>query len=106
LIGRKENIMAKNTTDGNENGAAIAASAFSPTIHLILQGKGGVGKNFVASWLAEFLIGRRSIWEMRWFGFLIQDAQWRGGRSAESAGRASVSGPGTHRVPRFVFVSE
>jgi len=28
------------------------------TIHLILQGKGGVGKSVVASWLAEFLIAR------------------------------------------------
>jgi hypothetical protein len=29
-----------------------------PTIHLILQGKGGIGKTVVATWLAEFLIGR------------------------------------------------
>ena len=28
------------------------------TIHLILQGKGGVGKSVIASWLAEFLISR------------------------------------------------
>ena len=29
-----------------------------PTVHLILQGKGGIGKSVVASWLAEFLISR------------------------------------------------
>jgi hypothetical protein len=50
--------MAKNNTNGNETGVAIVAPAFTPTIHLILQGKGGVGKSIVASWLAEFLIGR------------------------------------------------
>jgi hypothetical protein len=50
--------MAKNNTNGNEAGSAIAAPAFTPTIHLVLQGKGGVGKSIVASWLAEFLIGR------------------------------------------------
>src|ERR1700735_5011238 len=50
--------MAKNNTNGNETGAAIAAPTFTPTIHLVLQGKGGVGKSIVASWLAEFLIGR------------------------------------------------
>ena len=27
-----------------------------PTVHLVLQGKGGVGKSVVASWLAEFLM--------------------------------------------------
>ena len=50
--------MAKNNTNGNENGAAIAVPTLTPTIHLVLQGKGGVGKSIVASWLAEFLIGR------------------------------------------------
>src|ERR1700722_17716837 len=50
--------MAKNNTNGNETTAAIAAPTFTPTVHLILQGKGGVGKSIVASWLAEFLIGR------------------------------------------------
>lgn len=30
-----------------------------PTVHLILQGKGGVGESAVASWLAEFLLNRR-----------------------------------------------
>lgn len=49
--------MAKNNTNGSET-TAIAAPAFTPTIHLILQGKGGVGKSIVASWLAEFLVGR------------------------------------------------
>jgi hypothetical protein len=50
--------MAKNNMNGNETTAAIAAPTFTPTVHLILQGKGGVGKSIVASWLAEFLIGR------------------------------------------------
>ena len=36
-----------------ENGAGTFHAA---TIHLVLQGKGGVGKSVVASWLAEFLI--------------------------------------------------
>ena len=47
--------MAKSNSNGNGNGAALAAQ---PTIHLVLQGKGGVGKSLVASWLAEFLIDR------------------------------------------------
>jgi hypothetical protein len=51
--------MAKNNTNGNETGAAITAPTLTPTIHLILQGKGGVGKSIVASWLAEFLVSRR-----------------------------------------------
>jgi hypothetical protein len=55
---QEENIMAKNNTNGNENSAAIAAPPFTPTIHPILQGKGGVGKSIVASWLPGFLIGR------------------------------------------------
>src|ERR1700723_1249090 len=50
--------MAKNNSNGNDAGAAPEAPAVTPTIHLILQGKGGVGKSVVASWLAEFLIGR------------------------------------------------
>ena len=50
--------MAKNNSNGNDAGAAAEAPVFTPTIHLILQGKGGVGKSVVASWLAEFLIGR------------------------------------------------
>src|ERR1700733_10960030 len=45
--------MEKSITDGNG-----AATITPPTIHLILQGKGGIGKSVVASWLAEFLIGR------------------------------------------------
>ncbi len=49
--------MAKGNT--NENGAAVTSgSAVTPTIHLVLQGKGGVGKTVVAGWLAEFLISR------------------------------------------------
>jgi hypothetical protein len=50
--------MAKHNTNGTETHAVIAAPEFTPTIHLILQGKGSVGKSIVASWLAEFLIGR------------------------------------------------
>jgi adenylylsulfate kinase-like enzyme len=50
--------MAKNNTNENDAGAAATARAVTPTIHLILQGKGGVGKSVVASWLAEFLMGR------------------------------------------------
>ena len=42
-------------TNSNINGAAQSGQA---TVHLILQGKGGVGKSVVASWLAEFLIRR------------------------------------------------
>jgi hypothetical protein len=49
--------MAKSNTNGNEadvtNGCAI-----TPTIHLVLQGKGGVGKTVVAGWLTEFLMHR------------------------------------------------
>ena len=41
--------------NSNSNGAGGSGQ---PTIHLILQGKGGVGKSVVASWLAEFLIKR------------------------------------------------
>jgi CobQ/CobB/MinD/ParA nucleotide binding domain len=49
--------MAKNNTNGN--GADVTnGCAITPTIHLILQGKGGVGKTVVAGWLAEFLIHR------------------------------------------------
>jgi hypothetical protein len=49
--------MAKNNTNGN--GTAVAnGSPIPPTIHLVLQGKGGVGKTVVAGWLAEFLISR------------------------------------------------
>lgn len=45
--------MARNTSTAN-GGQQTAP----PTIHLVLQGKGGVGKSLVASWLAEFLISR------------------------------------------------
>jgi adenylylsulfate kinase-like enzyme len=30
----------------------------STDVHLVLNGQGGVGNSFVATWLAEFLIGR------------------------------------------------
>ena len=47
--------MPKSNPNGNDNGVRQSAQ---PTIHLILQGKGGVGKSLVASWLAEFLLNR------------------------------------------------
>ncbi|HZC24364.1 MAG TPA: P-loop NTPase, partial [Candidatus Binatia bacterium] len=46
--------MGKNNGNGNENGTA----ASHPTVHLVLQGKGGIGKSVVASWLTEFLAAR------------------------------------------------
>ena len=46
--------MPKANSNGNETGSSIC----QPTVHLILQGKGGVGKSVIASWLAEFLIAR------------------------------------------------
>src|ERR1051325_60006 len=42
--------MGKNNGNGTESTAAA-----QPTVHLVLQGKGGIGKSVVASWLAEFL---------------------------------------------------
>jgi hypothetical protein len=44
-------------SDGHSNRNGTGPSG-QPTIHLILQGKGGVGKSVVASWLAEFLTKR------------------------------------------------
>lgn len=49
--------MAKGNTNG-DGPAASAEHAITPTIHLVLQGKGGIGKSVVAGWLAEFLMGR------------------------------------------------
>ena len=46
--------MGKATSNGCETGVAIPERA----VHFVLQGKGGVGKSVVASWLAEFLIQR------------------------------------------------
>ena len=46
--------MPKANSNGNDSGP----TACQPTVHLILQGKGGVGKSVIASWLAEFLIKR------------------------------------------------
>jgi len=43
--------MAKQNSDGN----GVSTSA---DIHLVLNGKGGVGKSVVATWLAEYLISR------------------------------------------------
>ncbi len=42
----------------NSNGVEVVVDTAPPTVHLVLQGKGGVGKSVVASWLAEFLIKR------------------------------------------------
>ncbi len=44
-------MRAEDTNGSDPNGCET-------TVHLILQGKGGVGKSVVASWLAEFLIAR------------------------------------------------
>jgi adenylylsulfate kinase-like enzyme len=49
--------VAKTNPNGNGTGATTAP-AIIPTIHLVLQGKGGIGKSVVAGWLAEFLMGR------------------------------------------------
>jgi adenylylsulfate kinase-like enzyme len=46
--------MGKNSGNGSEN----ASGATQPTVHLVLQGKGGIGKSVVASWLTEFLTTR------------------------------------------------
>ena len=49
--------MAKSNTNGN--GADVTnGCAITPTVHLVLQGKGGVGKTVIAGWLSEFLIHR------------------------------------------------
>ena len=45
--------MAKANSSGSGAGPTT-----QPTVHFILQGKGGIGKSVVASWLAEFLIER------------------------------------------------
>jgi hypothetical protein len=42
------------TLDGNGH----ANGAGGAVVHLVLQGKGGIGKSVVASWLAEYLMGR------------------------------------------------
>jgi hypothetical protein len=49
--------MAKANTNGD--GADVTSGCLiTPTIHLVLQGKGGVGKTVVAGWLTEFLMYR------------------------------------------------
>ena len=50
--------MATSNTAGNRTDT-ITASVTPPTVHLVLQGKGGIGKSVVAGWLAEFLMARR-----------------------------------------------
>jgi hypothetical protein len=42
----------------NSNDNETGSTACQPTVHLVLQGKGGVGKSVIASWLAEYLIKR------------------------------------------------
>src|SRR3977135_2420018 len=44
-------------TDNSNASEGVSADG-DATIHLILQGKGGVGKSVIATWLAEFLISR------------------------------------------------
>lgn len=41
-----------------DNAISSDSDGKGATIHLILQGKGGVGKSVIASWLSEFLIAR------------------------------------------------
>ena len=45
--------MAK--TDSNGNGAGHTSQ---PRVNFVLQGKGGIGRSIVASWLAELLMDR------------------------------------------------
>src|SRR5215831_12000890 len=58
---RAEKILSESSIPmpkANSNGNDAGSIMFQPTVHLILQGKGGVGKSVIASWLAEFLIQR------------------------------------------------
>jgi CO dehydrogenase nickel-insertion accessory protein CooC1 len=41
------------------NPPEIHAPATRGAIHLVMQGKGGVGKTLVSTWLAEYLLTRR-----------------------------------------------
>ena len=43
--------------------SAAGSTAKSRTCHLVLQGKGGVGKTYVASILAQYLEGRAACWD-------------------------------------------
>lgn len=43
---------------GDVNGT-VANGAGGAVVHLVLQGKGGIGKSVVASWLAEYLLKHR-----------------------------------------------
>ena len=58
--GSETEITAPDTTQSTTHGTThgLTQGATLPTIHLILQGKGGIGKTVVATWLAEFLMGR------------------------------------------------
>jgi Mrp family chromosome partitioning ATPase len=58
---RAENVSSERSNPvpkANSNENASGATTCQPSIHLIPQGKGGVGKSVIASWLAEFLIER------------------------------------------------
>ena len=46
-----------NASDGSVTNW-VQGITYDPADHLVLQGKGGVGKSLVASWLAEFLMSR------------------------------------------------
>src|SRR6476660_9230891 len=41
----------------NVNGAAVNGAG-GAVVHLVLQGKGGIGKSVIASWLGEYLLKR------------------------------------------------
>src|SRR5438046_10319152 len=43
------------TVDGN---GTVRNGAGGGVVHLVLQGKGGIGKSVIASWLAEYLFKR------------------------------------------------
>ena len=46
--------MSKSNLDNTEDPTKRGA------IHLVLQGKGGVGKSLIATWLAQYLLGRQN----------------------------------------------
>jgi hypothetical protein len=50
--------MPKNNASTNGNSIDANAVSVPPAIHLVLEGKGGIGKSVVSSWLAEFLVSR------------------------------------------------
>jgi len=48
--------MSEMGWNGHASGQATGSSG--AVVHLVLQGKGGIGKSVVASWLAEYLLDR------------------------------------------------